>query len=1309
MLHSRSYHNDKREPALLETRDSRIVVAILLLSAVVVFASLPDHATSPVDVAHPQREGAVDLDHKVYLPAVMKALDTTSPTVVSVGGASLSYEVDGQTIQRAIVVQDLGGTYSFDATGDEGDIPYGITSTLTITGIQTSVDLTDILVEDQQEIEAQVTDACDPGENPCDISVSLNPTYQPKSPIDASVPYSFTISLVAYGGKTQLGGVEGEVFNPFELEDLGLPVDLDQIASLLETDSRLRYNYNDTHKLDYSCGTGTHLGDVSEIYTDFEEGGIDSFEAPMYDVYAPIDFMPAGIQGDARRRLVLYSFVGYNVVREPIYFSFIHVTQLEDNIKQGFADSLGIDPSDLTVDYGDSDRQIGPYYWRDPNFDWSMHYPDPISVEKGTLVGFKKAPWDWDPFSGLHHALGLHVNLTKNDPTDNIKPVEASMPELTPLYMNRVIQKLVLDRGLIIGIEYFGENFCASPEQIRELMLEHIRPEILEQIDLYQWPERPQHFDVSREPFMESASLSYDVDGQTIQRTVVIRDGGTYLDATGDDGDIPFGVTSTLSISGIRYDVIDVSIQNPQGIDAQVVDACDQGENPCDITIQLNPLAQPESSIDPSLPYSFGIYLDTAQHGGATIDVRGEIFRPFRIDELELPVNSVQIKQALQDNPNYSFVYGITNNPYEVCGNPAHLGDIIEFSSVKPAQEGETPIVNVYSPGMNIIDVQGDVNRGLVFTANLGRNEILQPIFYTIAFLTRFEDSLKQQLAAAIGVPPEALDIDYDDPNSIVGPYRDFSLRTEEGQLIGYKQLPFSEIIGDYRSLKLMVVVNKNSSTFVGPPENSVPEMSAHYLNKLIQELVIGSNVPIRADYRGEHWCDGPERLLGLIDPQLRNRINLSQDPQTFHLFDISKKPLIGNPSLTYQVDGQIIERTVVVTEIDEQTYSIDATEEISGDIPFGITSTLTLPGMLFEQVDSVSLQNVQGINAQLVDDCALGEIPCSASITLAPLTQPESPIDPSLPYSLAIYLQTAENGGTTVEVNGEVFRPFRMEEAASPLDWDQVIANFQELSGQLEQFTLDPVAYYDTHRADPYNPEYPGDHPHDGDAFTVIQTLRRVSEVPIPMIPFDLLSPYEGKVVKIYDTRGPDRQDGTVNVAIAEFVGKDLFAKRIYFETVHNNTVLVEEGQRVNAGQIIGQLDILYKSGQGNGTGSHISLHNHPKGWDVLWEDYPYYIDPKPTFLKIFMDEFVIERNQTALLNYGGPDQQKLLNELPPWCQQINYKTELHQRFFYELERAGYTVNEIDEYHGKIISSQGDIVPFAYYDCRTIYLNPPE
>jgi hypothetical protein len=220
----------------LRPRTTVLCVAILLLSAVVVFAGLPGYASSPVDTTHAQGEGRVDLDHKVYLPAVMKALDTTPPVVASVGGASLSYDFDGQTIQRAVVVQDLGGTYSFDATGDEGDIPYGITSTLTITGIQTNVDLTNILVEDQQGIEAQVTDACDPDENPCDLSVSLNPTHQPESPLDDSLPYSFSIGLVAYGGEAQIGGVAGEVYNPFVIEEDWLYPHFyfDQIATIIQ-------------------------------------------------------------------------------------------------------------------------------------------------------------------------------------------------------------------------------------------------------------------------------------------------------------------------------------------------------------------------------------------------------------------------------------------------------------------------------------------------------------------------------------------------------------------------------------------------------------------------------------------------------------------------------------------------------------------------------------------------------------------------------------------------------------------------------------------------------------------------------------------------------------------------------------------------------------------------------------------------------------------------------------------------------------------------------------------------------------------
>ena len=415
----------------------------------------------------------------VYLPLALN--NPEQPPVISLRDASLSYRVDDQILQRAIGVQFLQDAYSFDASGDEGTIPYGITSTLAITGIQTAFEVTDVLVENPQGIEATITDACDPGEAPCDISVSLWPTYQPEAPVDDAVPYSLTISLAHLDGNTQLGDVTGGIFNPFELEELGPIIDLDQMASLLQSDSRLKYLYKDTNKLDYSCGTGTHLGDGSLLSADVPQD--DPIAAPTYNVYAPIKFMPVRIGGGPVGRMVLNTFVGHNAAREPIFFSFIHVTALEENVRQVFADSLGLDPADLTVDY------------QDPNSSWrySWEYPNPVRIERGTLVGYKKSPWEEVP-GVLDHELLLHINLTKNEITDNLLPVEAAMPELTDRYINWVIQGLVLDRNLTIGIEYFGADWCNHPE----VLLEHIRPDILAQIVLEQALDRPTHFDVSK-------------------------------------------------------------------------------------------------------------------------------------------------------------------------------------------------------------------------------------------------------------------------------------------------------------------------------------------------------------------------------------------------------------------------------------------------------------------------------------------------------------------------------------------------------------------------------------------------------------------------------------------------------------------------------------------------------------------------------------------------------------------------------------------------------------------------------------------
>jgi hypothetical protein len=154
---------------------------------------------------------------------------------------------------------------------------------------------------------------------------------------------------------------------------------------------------------------------------------------------------------------------------------------------------------------------------------------------------------------------------------------------------------------------------------------------------------------------------------------------------------------------------------------------------------------------------------------------------------------------------------------------------------------------------------------------------------------------------------------------------------------------------------------------------------------------------------------------------------------------------------------------------------------------------------------------------------------------------------------------------------------------------------------------------------------------------------------------------------------------------------------------------ILVDEGQMVEAGERIGQLNVFYPIGGASGIGAHFSFNNTQKGWDVKWEEYPYFIDPKPTLLKLFMDQFVFQREQPAFITYEGPDQQKLTEQIPPEDRSLEIKTALHERIFLELERAGYSVNEIDEYHGSVVSPEEQIVPYSYFDYRALYLNPPE
>ena len=415
----------------------------------------------------------------------------------------------------------------------------------------------------------------------------------------------------------------------------------------------------------------------------------------------------------------------------------------------------------------------------------------------------------------------------------------------------------------------------------------------------------------------------------------------------------------------------------------------------------------------------------------------------------------------------------------------------------------------------------------------------------------------------------------------------------------------------------------------------------------------------------------------------------------------------IGAAVLRYDAAGKTILRNVAVDVLGQECYSLDASGD-GGRIPFGITSTLRVSDIeLGPKMAEVILSDRQGVEVVVIDTCDQGENPCSVSIALYPSIQPESPIDLEA-YSFCIAFQAEDTRSVRIRVKGETFMPFRKGELVSPVDWDQVIANNGNLSGIL---SLLPVEYHITHRDGPLDQTHPFDHPHDGDVFTLVNADSGQESIgqplPMPIPAYDVLSPYKARVVKIYDNRTPDRQDGTVNLTIALYVGQDISGRHIYLESVHNNAILVEEGQTVEQGEKIGQLNILYGVGSAAQVIFHFSFNDTERGWDVKWEDYPHYIDPKPAFLRLFFDQYVVQRGRPALLVYSGPEQQKLSQGIPDSRKGDKTKTELHARSLAELVSAGYRVVEADESRGLIVSPQGKEVPFGYFDYRAIVFTP--
>ena len=153
--------------------------------------------------------------------------------------------------------------------------------------------------------------------------------------------------------------------------------------------------------------------------------------------------------------------------------------------------------------------------------------------------------------------------------------------------------------------------------------------------------------------------LTYEVDGRALTQVVFCgpADAPRRCQASPEDGQIPWAITSVLSLSGIEanYRADGVSIQNAKGIEAEMLDSCEYGEDPCTIDVALFPLSKPESSLA-SESYSLDVVLQT-EGGDVAIVVEGEVFLPYAYHTIAFPLD-LQGTALLNFNYNCPTSYG---------------------------------------------------------------------------------------------------------------------------------------------------------------------------------------------------------------------------------------------------------------------------------------------------------------------------------------------------------------------------------------------------------------------------------------------------------------------------------------------------------------------------------------------------------------------------------------------------------------------------------------------------------------------------
>lgn len=301
-----------------------------------------------------------------------------------------------------------------------------------------------------------------------------------------------------------------------QVEALALPFDPDEIAQILRENPSLQFRYKHRAFPFPNCSTVTHLGEVMELYTHFNEGDPDAPPPPAFNIYAPTDMRILKLWGTDRYRLVMNSRIGINEVNKPFYLSLLSLTRLDENLANQMASLLGLEAQQLSLDYSSAQDHLGPYlfsseYAQDvddirASADTEAMIDDSLLVRKGERIGYKEGPWEWYPTCETEHTVSLHVFPTTNDAADLTQAVETHVPAITYHYLNMVVRELVIERGLTIDVEYRARNMGHSHDRLAS---ELFAPDVLEQITLIPWKmdRHPRRFTVA--PYGETP-LIYD-------------------------------------------------------------------------------------------------------------------------------------------------------------------------------------------------------------------------------------------------------------------------------------------------------------------------------------------------------------------------------------------------------------------------------------------------------------------------------------------------------------------------------------------------------------------------------------------------------------------------------------------------------------------------------------------------------------------------------------------------------------------------------------------------------------------------------